>query len=60
MDYILENSTVSMLNFLSFDNSTMVTVLVFRKYILKNLGVREDVSATYSQMVQQQPINIFI
>lgn len=53
VDDILENSITAMLNFLSFDNS-MVTVLAFRKYIVKNLGVRDqDTSATNPQMVQQ-------
>lgn len=49
MHYILENSTISMVNFQSLDNSTRVNALVFRKYTLKNLGVRNlDISNVLS------------
>lgn len=45
MDNILENSTIAIVNFQSLDNSTTVNALVFRKYTLKNLGVRNlDIS----------------
>lgn len=45
MNCVLENSTVSMLNFLSFENSTYGYFP--KKYILKNLGVRyQDTSQT--------------